>query len=73
MQRELAADGFSVSLGTVKLRWVVKSGRHRDIQAAARCRVNSCVYIARRIAALTLSVWKSGEAFDESRLIKQAA
>jgi transposase len=31
------------------------------------------VTIARRIAALTLSVWKSGEAFDESRLIKQAA
>lgn len=31
------------------------------------------VTIARRIAALTLSVWKSGEAFDESRSNKQAA
>jgi transposase len=31
------------------------------------------VTIARRIAAITLSVWKRGEAFDESRLIKQAA
>jgi transposase len=31
------------------------------------------VTIARRIAALTLSVWKRGEAFDESRLGRQAA
>jgi hypothetical protein len=31
------------------------------------------VTIARRIAALTLSVWKRGEAFDAGRLSKQAA
>jgi len=31
------------------------------------------VTIARRIAAITLSAWKGGEAFDASRLIKQAA
>jgi transposase len=31
------------------------------------------VTIARRIAALTLSVWKRGETFDECKLIKVAA
>jgi transposase len=31
------------------------------------------VTIARKIAAITLAVWKKGEAFDGSKLIKQAA
>jgi hypothetical protein len=29
--------------------------------------------IARRIAAVTLAVWKSGEAFDANKLIKHGA
>jgi transposase len=31
------------------------------------------VTIARKIAAITLAVWKKGEAFDSNKLIKQAA
>ncbi len=31
------------------------------------------VTVARKIAAITLAVWKKGEKFDASKLIKQAA
>jgi hypothetical protein len=31
------------------------------------------VTVARKIAAITLSVWKSGEVFDADQLIKHAA
>ncbi len=31
------------------------------------------VTIARKIAAITLAVWKKGEAFDADKLIKHAA